>query len=111
MAVKTIRPKRLNHGETIGIISPSQSVLITKEHAKAFEKGIKRLSGLGFKVEVGQYAREKYYYSAGTPKQRTQDLHKMFLDPEVKAILMSIGGETANELLPLNRLSVDQKAP
>lgn len=85
--------------------------MINKEHAKAFKKGIKRLGNFGFKTRVGKYARKKYYYSAGTPKQRTQDLHEMFLDPEVKAILMSIGGETANEILPLIDFRLIKKHP
>lgn len=111
MATKTIKPGRINRGETIGIVSPSGPVSMDKEHAEAFEKGIKRLVELGFKVKIGQYAREKYYYSAGTPKQRAQDLHKMFLDSKVKTILISIGGETANEVLPLIDFKLIKKHP
>jgi len=96
-----IKPSKLIKGDTIGIISPSQSILLEEEQTQGFEKGIKKLEGLGFKVLLGKHAKGKYFYSAGTPKERVEDLHQMFLDPQVKAIIMSIGGETANELLPL----------
>ncbi|MDD2822760.1 MAG: LD-carboxypeptidase [Candidatus Daviesbacteria bacterium] len=96
-----IKPPRLKRGDTIGIISPSQSILVEDEQKEGFEYGIKRLKGLGFKVKVSKHAKGKYFYSSGTPEERAEDLHNMFKDPEVKAILMSIGGNTANELLPL----------
>lgn len=99
--MKIIKPERINLGETIGIISPSQSVLISKEDSEAFEKGILTLQDLGFKVKLAKNAKGKYFYSAGTPKQRIQDFNEMLEDTEIKVILMSIGGETANEVLPL----------
>lgn len=96
-----VKPPKLVKGDTIGIISPSQSILLEEEQTQGFEKGIKKLEDLGFKVVLGKHAKGKYFYSAGTPKERIDDLHQMFSDPQVKAIIMSIGGETANELLPL----------
>lgn len=109
--VKTIKPKRLNAGDTIGIISPSQCVELSTEHKGGFEKGVKRLEELGFKVKIGKNAKEKYFYSAGTPQQRVDDLHEMFVDPNVQAVLMSIGGDIANELLPLLNFDLIKNNP
>lgn len=97
----TIKPKRLEKGDPIGIISPSQSILIEKDHRENFGKGVEKLQALGFRVKLGKHAKGKYFYSAGTPEERLEDINQMFGDPAVKAILMSLGGETANELLPL----------
>ncbi|MCL5784324.1 MAG: LD-carboxypeptidase [Patescibacteria group bacterium] len=101
MSVGIIKPPKLANGDTIGIFSPSQSISMEKEHLEGFYTGIKRLEELGFKIKLSDNVKGKYYYSSGTPKQRVDDLHKMFTDKEVKALLMSLGGETANEVLPL----------
>lgn len=98
---QVIKPKRLNKGDTIGIISPSQTVNLIPEQKEGFRKGIENLKNVGFNVKLGKFAQEQHYYSAGTPEQRAQDFHEMLRDPEVKAILMSLGGETENEVLPL----------
>lgn len=111
MARSIIKSPKLQQGDTIGIISPSQSISIEKEHKEGFEKGIKRLQELGFKVKVSKHAKGKYFYSSGTPEERVEDLHNMFKDPKVKAILMSIGGETANEVLPLLDFELIKKNP
>lgn len=101
MTQTIIKPPRLERGDTIGIISPSRSILVEGESREGFDQGIKKLESLGFKVRVSEHAKGKYFYSSGTPEERVADLHKMFEDPQVKAVLMSIGGETANEILPL----------
>ncbi|MDO8499005.1 MAG: LD-carboxypeptidase [bacterium] len=98
---KVIKPSRLNKGDTIGIISPSQSINIESEQTEGFYKGLEKLKQFGFNYKLGKHSQGKYFYSAATPEQRAEDLHDMFRDPEVKAVLMSIGGETANEVLPL----------
>lgn len=108
--MQTIKPLRLNKGDTMGIISPSQAIDISAV-AGTFEQGIKKIESWGYKVKVGKNARNKYFYSAGTPQERTDDLHQMFRDPEVKAILMSIGGDTANEVLPLLDFSLIKQHP
>lgn len=97
----TIMPPRLNKGDTIGIFSPSQSIMVEPEHLKGFENGIERLRKLGFKTKIGKHAKGKYFYSSGTPEERVSDFHELLADKEVKAILMTVGGDTANEMLPL----------
>ena len=36
---------------------------------------------------------------AGSRNERLQDFHEMWMDPEIKMILMSQGGSVANHLL------------
>ena len=44
---------------------------------------------------------KKHGYLAGTAQQRVDDLHSMFLDTEVKAIMAIRGGYGSAQLLPL----------
>lgn len=95
--MKTIKPKKLQKGDTVAIISPSGGV--PKEFMKQFNNGVKFLEGLGLKVKIGKNALGRYYYSSGTAKERLSDFHEAFADKTVKAVIMSIGGSTANNLL------------
>jgi muramoyltetrapeptide carboxypeptidase len=52
-------------------------------------------------VRVGEHARSATGWTAGAPADRAADLHAMFADPEVRAIVCTIGGYNANQLLEL----------
>jgi Uncharacterized proteins, homologs of microcin C7 resistance protein MccF len=92
-----IKPKKLKAGDTVGIVSPSG--FVAPELKPQFDSGVKFLENLGLRVKVGKNVFKRYYYSAGTVEERVADIHEMFADPEVKAVIQSQGGETANELL------------
>ena len=95
--MKIIKPKKLNKGDTVGIISPSEP--ITDDLREQFDKGLLALKRLGLKVKLGEHVFDQYYYNAGTKEHRIKDFNEMWNDSEVKMILMSQGGETANHLL------------
>lgn len=54
---------------------------------------------LGVKIEFADHAFGSHSYSAGTTEQRQQDLMAAFADPEVKAIVLSMGGATAIDVI------------
>lgn len=85
-------------GDTIGVIAPSRPIYNIKTEIEA---GILSLEKMGFKVKRGKYLESHLYYSAGTPAERVLDLHEMFSDPEVKAIICATGGSSANQLIEL----------
>lgn len=95
--MQIIKPKRLQKGDTVAIVSPSSAVL--EELKSQFDAGVIFLKSLGLKVKIGKNALRRYYYSSGTAEERLSDIHEAFADKNVKAIIMSIGGETANHLL------------
>lgn len=95
--MKIIKPNKLKHGDAIGIVSPSAAIL--PKYKDQFGKGVKFLETLGYKVKVGKNVFNKYFYSAGTAQERADDLHDMFRDKEVQAIIQSQGGDTENEVL------------
>src|SRR5487761_487347 len=94
-----LKPSRLAKGDTIGIISPSSP------HAgmipERFRRGVKALEDLGYRVKIGKNARNVSGHKAGTKEERVEDLHNMFEDPDVRAIITTIGGYNSNELLDL----------
>lgn len=101
--MQIIKPKKLQKGDTVAIVSPSGGV--PTELKDQFNNGIKFLKSLGLKVKIGKNALGRYFYSSGTISERLSDIHEAFADKSVKAIIMSIGGSTANSLL--NELDFD----
>lgn len=92
-----IKPAHLSLGDTIGLVSPSSPVAGMVPHR--FDLGVKKLEDLGYRVKIADHAREVSGYTAGSARSRAEDLHTMFLDPEVKAIMCCIGGFHANQVL------------
>lgn len=95
--MKIIKPQKLQKGDTVTIVSPSGCV--SDELKSQFDNGVKFLESLELKVKIGKNVLKRYYYSAGTAEERLSDIHEAFADKEVKAIIMSIGGDSANQLL------------
>lgn len=98
--MQIIKPPRLKIGSTVGIISPSGSPFDSDFTSQRFEKGIESLKNdFGLNVRIAENCREKFFYSAGTRAQRLEDLHTMWMAEDIDMIMMSIGGNTATELL------------
>jgi len=94
-----IRPAALQPGDTIGIISPSWfggAAFVPRA-----ERGIAELRRRGFRVKVASHAFNNRGHVSDTAEHRAEDLHAMFADPDVKAIICTIGGNHACHLLPL----------
>ena len=92
---KTIKPKRLKEGDTVAMIAPSSSV---PEHV--LKRAIENIQKLGFKVQLSENILAERGYLAGTEKQRLDDLHKAFSDPNIKAVWCVRGGYGATRYLP-----------
>ncbi len=97
--MKQIKPEHLKVGDTVGIVSPSSSML---EFPRRLQRGIKYLSeNLGLTVLLGANARGCITDTSGTPEQRVDDIHQFLLNPSVKAIICSTGGYNSIDLLSL----------
>ncbi len=102
-----LRGTALAPGDTIGIVAPSSGF-----DEAGLERGIARLQTLGYKIKQGSAIHERTpQYFAGTPAQRAADLHAMFGDPEVRAILCARGGYGSQALLPLLDLELIRNNP
>ncbi len=95
--MRLIKPKKLSKESVIGIISPASS----PDDNSDIEKGIKYLEGLGYRVEVGKNVGKNNGYLAGSDRERVDDLHRMFKNKNVKAIICIRGGYGASRLLDL----------
>ncbi|WP_106496072.1 S66 peptidase family protein [Lentibacillus sp. Marseille-P4043] len=82
-----ILPEHLHKGDTIGIIAPASPVKFAE-----LKKGISFFEGLGLHVKLGEHIDRVHGYLAGTDRERLTDLHDMFADPHVKAIICARGG-------------------
>ncbi|MFW9907909.1 MAG: LD-carboxypeptidase [Candidatus Thorarchaeota archaeon] len=95
--MRLVKPPRLHPGDTVGVFAPAWPV--TKNSRQRFDKGVQKLESMGFKVKIAENTLGRYYYSSGTRKERLQDIHALWRDPDVKMVLMAQGGNTTNQLL------------
>lgn len=93
--MKMIKPKKLCKGDVIGIISPASS----PDDLTRIEKGVRYFEKFGFKVEVGKNVGKYYGYLAGTDEQRLHDIHSMFSNKNISAIICVRGGYGTPRLL------------
>lgn len=89
--------KNLRKGDTVGIVAPSAPVSFFCP--RRMQRGIEAIERMGYKIKLGNTVDKVEDYSAGTMAERVDDIHNMFLDSKVKAIIATIGGYTANDLL------------
>ena len=89
-----IKPQALKLGQTLGLIAPASPATQEKTlEAKAY------LESLGFKVKMGKTCHLSHGYLAGTDKERLEDIHTMFQDPEIDGIIAVRGGYGTSRLL------------
>jgi len=89
-----IKAHRLKPGDLIGVCSPAGPV--EKEELRP---GIDALESLGFRVHLSPHCLMKKAYLAGADELRLQDLHDLFQDHRVKAIICARGGYGSLRLL------------
>jgi muramoyltetrapeptide carboxypeptidase len=93
--MKAIKPRKLQQGDLIGIISPASSV----NDPSRLDKGVHYLEKMGYNVLVGKNVGKYNGYLAGTDQERLDDLHSMFSNKKVKAIFCLRGGYGAARLV------------
>jgi muramoyltetrapeptide carboxypeptidase len=93
--MRIIKPKKLNKKDTIGIISPASS----PDDLTRIEKGVKYFEKLGYRVELGENVGKYRGYLAGADEGRLKDIHSMFSNKNVKAIIAVRGGYGSPRLL------------
>jgi muramoyltetrapeptide carboxypeptidase LdcA involved in peptidoglycan recycling len=104
-----IKSSSLKPGDTIGIASPSWGGAGLFPHR--VEQGIRQIRSLGFKTKLGPRALNHHGYVSDTAENRAEDIHTLFRDPEVNAILAAIGGDHSCHLLPLLDFNLIQRNP
>ncbi len=95
--MRILKPARLKKGDLIGIVAPAGPVLDVSK----IDRGVRYLEQLGYHVALGEHVNRIHGYLAGTDEERVADLHSMFEDPRIKAIMAVRGGYGTTRILPL----------
>ena len=90
-----IKPKRLGHGDMIGIVAPAWSF-----DSNNFRRGVKMLRQLNFKVRYDKSIFSRYWSMAGYDEERAEQINHMFADKKVKAILCAKAGYGSIRTIP-----------
>ena len=91
----SLLPPLIRKGDTVGVITPS-SALVDEEGYAIAEDNFKLLD---LRLQWGKHVGKKYGYLAGKDEERIADLHGMFGNPDIKAIVCLRGGSGAARLL------------
>lgn len=92
-----LKPRRLFEGATVGLISPGGVISDPADIAHVEDT----LRSLGLRTVRGRHVLDRRGYLAGTDAHRAEDVHSMFTDPNVDAVLTLRGGWGCNRILPL----------
>ncbi len=90
-----LKPRALRPGDTVGLVTPSTYV----SDPDRLWLARRTIEELGFRCKVGRAVGRRDGYLAGSIRERVDDLHAMFADPEVKAVFCIRGGYGSAMLL------------
>lgn len=93
----SLRPPRLQHGQTVGLINPAGPTYVSWDLEVVEES----LAALGFRTVRGEHVLDRRGYFAGGDADRASDLNRMFRDDAVDGVLCVRGGWGAARILPL----------
>lgn len=96
-----IKPAKINKGDTVAIVSLSSGIAGDDDFIWRTKQGLERLEtvfGLKYKVMPNALKGSDYLYAH--PEKRAEDFNQAVLDPEVKAIICTIGGTESIRIMP-----------
>ena len=93
---RTIKPKHLSAGDTVGLVAPASAAFEADEIQFAKEQ----MEAIGFKVEIGPHAFDKWGYFAGRDRDRADDINRMFADDRIAGVVCYTGGWGSPRVLP-----------
>lgn len=96
--MKYFKPKKLEKGDTIAVVSPSWGGPSIFPYI--YENGLEVLREWGLKIKEYPTVRANVGYLRSNPQIRAKDINDAFVDPVVKAIITSIGGDDSVRILP-----------
>jgi muramoyltetrapeptide carboxypeptidase len=102
-----IKPKRLNPGDTIGIIAPASA----PPDPRAIDHAASVVEKFGFNPKLAANVRARKGFLAGDDRSRAADVMAMFADETVKAIICVRGGYGAARILDLLDYDVIRQHP
>ena len=95
-----IKPKKLNKGDKVAIVSLSRGLLGMPFIKHELDLGIKRLKELGLEPVIMPNSLKDMDYLFNHPEERAIDLKQAFMDDSIKAIITAIGGDDTYKTIP-----------
>ncbi|HEY8184297.1 MAG TPA: LD-carboxypeptidase [Thermoanaerobaculia bacterium] len=95
-ARSNIKPKRLVAGDTVGLVLPASAAFESDE----VQFGKDQMEALGFHVQIGAHAFDKYGYFAGRDRDRADDINRFFADDRIAGVVCYTGGWGSPRVLP-----------
>lgn len=106
--IQIIKPSKLNPGDMVGLITPASPLF---EAHQVIIEAVEKMKNLGYQVKLGKHIYKKWGYLAGSDEERLEDIHMMFADPQVKAIIAIRGGYGTGRLLKNLNYELIRKNP
>jgi muramoyltetrapeptide carboxypeptidase len=94
--ITPLKPRRLASGATIGIAAPASPF-----NKEALGQGVAVLRRAGYQVRLADGLFDAHGYLAGSAAHRAAQLHALFADDTVDALMCARGGFGCIHLLPL----------
>lgn len=91
-----LNPLKLNIGDTIGVVAPSDPIVGEKVEEVMQAKA--KVEADGFKVKFGKNLFSNSTGYSATAKEKAEDINSMFADKEVKMIWCAKGGNNSNSV-------------
>lgn len=104
-----IIPRKLEIGDTIGVVAPSNPIV--GENIEEVEKAKEIVEKLGFKVKFSKNLFSNTNEYSATAKEKAEDINKMFAEEEVKMIWCAKGGENSNSVFEYLDYELIRKNP
>ena len=92
-----ILPNKLNIGDTIGVVAPSDPLI--NENIEEIGLAKKIIEKKGFKVKFSKNLFSNTNGYSATALEKAEDINEMFLDKDVKMIWCAKGGQNSNSVL------------
>lgn len=89
-----IKPRKLNRGDTIGVVAPSAPIVGI--NIEQLENARKIVEKDGFKVKYSKNLFSNTNGYSASAKEKAEDINQMFKDKEIKMIWCAKGGASSN---------------
>lgn len=93
-------------GDTVGIVAPAGPF-----DPEKFAKGTTILESMGFRTFFDERIFREDGFLAGTDLERADQVNRLFVDPDIQAIVCARGGYGSMRILPFLDFKVIQKHP
>lgn len=103
------KPSALKKGDTVAFLAPSSGLAANLPHR--LEQAVQFFEERGYKTKIFPTARKDIGFASDTPENRAKDMNEAFSDPQIKAIITTIGGFNSHQILEYLDFDMISKRP